>query len=289
MFLTIFTPTYNRAYCLGNLYDSLVGQEDKDFEWVIVDDGSTDGTETLVKSWIGENRIDIKYFKQPNAGKHSAINRGVKAACGDFFFIVDSDDRLAGDAVRNIKVFAMQIADRDDFAGVSGLRIHSDTTKISQGINRSVIDGTSLDFRYRYNIKGDLAEVFKTKVMRRYPFPEFKHERFVPEALVWNRIAHDGLKLRLFDKGIYICEYLADGLTAGIIRVRMNSPIASTTYYAELIQLDIPYTSKIKAAINYWRFYRRNTSGIKRISVRWMWLRPMGYLFHLLDLRQNKK
>lgn len=85
MYLTIFTPTYNRAYILKNLYDSLCEQTSKDFEWLIVDDGSSDNTEDLIRSFINEGRILIRYFKQANAGKHIAINNGIRNAAGDLF------------------------------------------------------------------------------------------------------------------------------------------------------------------------------------------------------------
>ena len=118
MFLTIFTPTYNRAYILPNLYESLVNQTSKDFEWVIVDDGSTDETESIVKKWIAESRICIKYIKQENQGKHIAINTGTEHADGELFFIVDSDDSLKNHAVSTISEFWMSNNDHDSAAAL---------------------------------------------------------------------------------------------------------------------------------------------------------------------------
>ena len=100
--ITIFTPTYNRAYTLKKLYDSIVVQDYSAIEWIIVDDGSSDSTKELVTSFIEENKIDIKYFYQENSGKHIAINRGVEEAQGELFFIVDSDDYLTKDALNII-------------------------------------------------------------------------------------------------------------------------------------------------------------------------------------------
>ena len=97
--VTIFTPTYNRAYIIGKLYGSLLEQTDRNFEWLIVDDGSTDNTRELIGSFIREDRISIRYFRQENGGKHRAINRGVREAAGELFFIVDSDDQLTPEAV----------------------------------------------------------------------------------------------------------------------------------------------------------------------------------------------
>ena len=93
--ITVFTPTYNRAHLLPNLYQSLLQQKAENFEWLVVDDGSTDGTEELVNQWIEEAAFTIRYFKKENGGKHTAINKGVQLAEGDLFFIIDSDDVLA--------------------------------------------------------------------------------------------------------------------------------------------------------------------------------------------------
>jgi glycosyltransferase involved in cell wall biosynthesis len=102
--ITIFTPTYNRAYSLRRLYDSLCKQTSNDFEWLVVDDGSTDDTENLINSFIADGKVDIRYFKQANGGKHRAINFGVREARGELFFIVDSDDQVTPDAVEWIEI-----------------------------------------------------------------------------------------------------------------------------------------------------------------------------------------
>ena len=100
--ITVFTPTYNRAYIIENLYKSLQRQTFKDFEWLVIDDGSTDNTEELFASWTNEISFPVRYIKQQNGGKHRAINRGVKEANGELFFIVDCDDYLREDAVETI-------------------------------------------------------------------------------------------------------------------------------------------------------------------------------------------
>ena len=107
--ITVFTPTYNRAYCLGNLFNSLCSQTYTDFEWLIVDDGSTDNTKSLVEGFCCNSNINIRYVYQKNGGKHRAINRGVAEARGELFFIVDSDDTLPGDSLETISVYAQGI------------------------------------------------------------------------------------------------------------------------------------------------------------------------------------
>jgi len=285
--ITVFTPTYNRAYIIGQLYRSLCEQTSNDFEWLIVDDGSTDSTETTIRSFIEEDKIAIRYIKQPNGGKHRAINRGVNKAAGELFFIVDSDDHLAADAIEKLSVHYDKIASDKNFAGISGVRIDKSGKRIGGEFPFESIDCTALDIRLKYGIKGDLAEAYKTDVLKRNPFPTFDGEKFCPEALVWNRIAADGLKLRYTAEPIYICEYIADGLTAKITRIRMESPKASLLHYAELYGYDIPFLAKIKAAVNFWRFAPcgkgRFSDLVKQIGRSTIPLLPTGYLFHLKD------
>ena len=133
--ITVFTPTFNRAYCLSSLYKSLCKQVNKNFEWLIVDDGSTDNTELLIKSFMNESEINITYFKQENGGKHRAINKGVSLAKGELFFIVDSDDYLSDNALERVIFHYSNIKDNPLFAGVSGMRYSVDGLKIGKKSN----------------------------------------------------------------------------------------------------------------------------------------------------------
>ncbi|MBD5355801.1 MAG: glycosyltransferase family 2 protein [Bacteroides sp.] len=251
--VTIFTPTYNRGYTLKRLYDSLCVQTDKNFEWIIVDDGSIDDTSVRVKEFISENKINIRYFAQLNGGKHRAINHGVKEAVGELFFIVDSDDCLPHDAIETIKREYDTIKGDIKFAGISGLKAYFNGAKVGGEEKWSTIDCNSLDLRYRHKVRGDMAEVMRTDVFREFPFPEIDGEKFCPEALIWNRIATKYLIHHFYNK-IYLCEYLPDGLTAKIARLRYDSPKVSMLYYSELFNSKIPLKHKIKASINFWRF-----------------------------------
>lgn len=288
MMVTICTPTYNRGYILGNLYDSLVMQSNKMFEWLIIDDGSSDDTDRLASSFIAEHIISIRYIKQLNQGKHVAINRGVSEARGELFFIVDSDDYLSTDAIERILFHYDSVMLDDSFAGVSGIRTDFDGKRIGGGLHWQILDCSPLDLRLKYHVKGDMAEVFKTDVLKKYPFPTFDGEKFCPEALVWNRISLK-YKLRYVNDPIYRCEYRPDGLTAKIVRLRMNNPQASLLYYSELYQMNISFLQKVKAAINYWRFsFSSHLSffvHLKQIGFLSLFMYPIGLLFHLRDLR----
>lgn len=284
MLLTIFTPVYNRAYCLHKLYKSLCHQSCKDFEWIIVDDGSTDNIDEVVNGFIKDNQVKIKYYKQKNGGKHTAINFGVKRAEGEMFYIVDSDDYIPEDAVQFIIKNSLEILDNDSFVGISGCDMTVEGVKLSN--MRKPIVATSLDVRFKHNIVGDLAEVFKTSVLAKYPFPEIPGERFCPEALVWNRMATDGLLIKYYPQILKIIEYMPDGLTAGIVKARMRSSIASMMCYSELNKLNVPFMQKLKAAINYWRFRFCMVNGVEKpiLSWYWNWTAIVGLIMHIKDI-----
>lgn len=284
--VTIFTPTYNRGYTLPQLYGSLIKQTIQDFEWIIVDDGSTDDTENVVRQFINEKVLKIEYYKVNNGGKHSAINVGVEKAKAPLFLIVDSDDWLASNAIERILYHYSYIKHDETFAGVVGLRAFGNGQRIGGEINFGILDCSYLELRYVRQIKGDMVEVFKTDILRQYAFPVFQGEKFCPEALVWNRIGCT-YKMRHFYEKIGFCEYLADGLTAKITRLRMKSPEASLLYYSELYRMPVPFWQKIKAAINYWRFSynskRNYLSKLSQIGWETLGLSPLGYILYIKD------
>lgn len=215
--ITIFTATYNREKLLYRLYESLKMQTVKGFEWLIIDDDSTDNTNYVVNKWINKkNDFSIRYIKQTHGGKHRALNRGFVEANGEYFFIVDSDDYLTNNAIELINSWINNIeSSNEKLAGVSGLIAYKNGI-INGGIplvnNNGWIDA-DCKTRRKYNLEGDKAEVFKTKLLRKHPFPEFDNEFFITDSVCWNAIYLEGYKIRWFNKVIYIAEYLEDGLT----------------------------------------------------------------------------
>lgn len=288
MIITVFTPTYNRAKLLPRLFESLCAQTCTDLEWLIVDDGSTDNTEEVVGNFIKDHKqsFPIQYIRKENGGKHSAINLGAKEAKGELFLIADSDDKLPGNAIADIAKVYETIKGDSSYAGVCGLDEDFNGKIIGNGLPQDIIDASSLDIRYRFGVTGDLKEVFRTKVMREFTFPETKGERFCPEALVWNRIAGK-YKLRFFNKAVYSVEYQQGGLTANIVRIRMNSPMASMMTYAEMTEYpSVPLMQKMRAATNYWRFRFCATdkkAPMPQLAAKWFWTKPIGWLMHKKD------
>lgn len=256
-YVTVFTPAYNRAAYLGLLYESLCKQDFADFEWVVVDDGSTDDTRETVARFVVEGEIAVHYHHQENAGKHVAINKGVELAQGELFFIVDSDDTLTAHALSTIAQqwqTVLELPDAARFAGVCGLRIHQDGTVIGGNVDYDTLDVSTIDYRFKFGYQGDRAEVIRTDVMRQYPYPQLAGERFCADAVVWNRIGKSYL-LRYFNQGIYVCEYLDGGITDTSVRLRRASPKGAGLYYAEMADLPgLTAFQRLKAVVNFWRF-----------------------------------
>ncbi len=221
--ITVFTPTYNRAYIIGNLYESLCRQSFKHFEWLIVDDGSSDNTEELVNQWIKDDPgFIIRYYKQKNGGKCRAINYGLDLSKGELFFTVDSDDYLTDDALEKVTEWEARLPKDQNYCGVSG-SIGTDSRSPSGTLfENGYFDGTLLD---RYGVvTGERAIVLYTDVHRRYKYPVFSDEKFMTEAVVWNRMAHDGFKIRFYNDVIWIYEYRDDGLTKAGNRLFYDNP-----------------------------------------------------------------
>jgi len=215
--LSIITPTYNRGYILESLYTSLCSQTSKAFEWIVVDDGSTDNTEALVRAWTEENKLfSIKYIKRKNGGKHRALNTAIPMADYEYVYVNDSDDPMVSCAVERIYEWIAMIDGDKSFAGVAGLRGTPDGGIVGQyPIGKKFVDATQLE-RKKYKLTGDKAEVFRKDILLAYPFPEFQNETFLTESAVGFQIAADGYKMRWFGEIICICEYLEDGLTRNI-------------------------------------------------------------------------
>jgi len=180
--ITVFTPTYNRAYIIENLYRSIQRQTYRDFEWVVVDDGSSDGTEELFRKWQAErNDFPIRYVKQENGGKCRAINRGMTEARGELFFNIDSDDYLTDDALEKIARWEAELPKDSNFCGFSANLGFSPTETPNTLFEQGFLDGNAFD---RYGAaNGERAMIFYTDIMRKYPYPEFPGEKFMTEAV----------------------------------------------------------------------------------------------------------
>lgn len=249
--VTVFTPTYNRGYLIHNLYESLKKQSVKDFEWLVVDDGSTDNTKELFEKWMAaDNSFTIRYYYKSNGGKHTAINKGLELAEGVLFFTVDSDDYLTDDAIEKVIRWENELPKDKKYCGIAGnlgTAIDETPNKI---FDTDFIDGTALN---RYDLAdGERAMVFYTDIHRNYLYPVFENERFMTEAVTWNRMANDGYMIRFFNDIIWIYEYMSDGLTKAGSSVFLNNPMGYGLWLKEKAAFEkVSLVKKLKLIYTY--------------------------------------
>jgi glycosyltransferase involved in cell wall biosynthesis len=260
MKITVFTPTYNRGYIIYKLYESLRRQKFYDFEWLVIDDGSTDNTKELFQAWTSgdNNNFPVFYTYTENGGKHRAINKGVKTARGELFFIVDSDDYLTDNALEKVSAWFETIRNDDSFCGIAGLKGYTEEKMIGTSFQGESLSCTSLE-RKKNNIVGDKAEVFRTEILRKYPFPEFNSEKFITENAVWYKIAKDGYNIKWYNEIIYIANYLDDGLTKNISKHLLSSPKGDMYTTKLILSLkEISWKEKASSIFQSYRIAKAN-------------------------------
>ena len=293
-FFTIFTPTYNRAYTLSILYNSLKNQTCKDFEWLIVDDGSTDNTCELVREYIKEEKkFPINYYKKENGGKPRAINYGIKLAKGKYFLMIDSDDYLVDNAFAYMKNWCKEIDKDERFVGVGAARGYEKNVYI-KGVEPLVnkngyIDATNLQ-RERYNLDADMTEAYKTNIFKKYPMAEWSGENFAPEQIALNEIALAGYKLRWHKDIICICKYLPDGLTKGSFELERKNPMGYAMMYNHMLKYPDSLKNKYHAACQHiaLSLYGKHPKYIWKSNKLWLTILalPIGVV---LSVRRKKQ
>lgn len=249
--VTVFTPTYNRAYIIENLYNSLKRQSSFDFEWLVVDDGSNDNTEKLFSKWVeNENSFKIRYYRKENGGKHTAINKGLELADGKLFFTVDSDDYLTDDAIEKIISWEAELPKDKKYCGLAGNLGTAQNVTPNTLFESEYIDGNALN-RYQ-QVDGERALVFYTDIHRKYMYPIFENEKFMTEAVAWNRMANDGYLIRFYNDIIWIYEYMADGLTKAGKSVFVNNPMGYGLWLKEKARFEHKsFLQKLKSIYIY--------------------------------------
>ena len=244
--LTIHTATYNRAYILERAYRSLQRQTCFDFEWLITDDGSTDGTREMIDEWQNEdNNFEIRYIQLQHGGLIRALNRAIEEANGRYIFRLDSDDALSPDAIKTLVEKSAEIDEKSEYVGIgfvityeNGMPIKGSWPVVSE---RGYVDCTNLE-RKKYNLDADMREAYKVDIVKKYPYPVWEGEMFAPEQLQLDKLAMDGYKLRWYNIGIYVCDYLEDGLTKGNWDLLRNNKMG----YAMLSNQRLLYSKSFK-------------------------------------------
>lgn len=247
--LTIITPTYNREKLLNKLYGSLEKQTSHDFEWLIVDDGSRDGTKESVKKMQDNATIDIKYIYKENGGKHTAINVGVKQAKGEIITIIDSDDTLLPDAVETINDDWLKYKDNKKLAGLSYKR--KLINPIAPETKNDTVEGIHNPIEIANDgIQQDRAFVYRRDVWIEFPFPEIKGENFIREACFFYDVARKYDTLYI-NKEIRVTEYMNDGLTYNIFKKEITNPKGEMINHEKMLSNDFKLSIRLREAIVY--------------------------------------
>ena len=226
--LTIFTPTYNRAYILPKLYESLCNEQCHDFIWLVVDDGSTDNTQELFEQWEKENTIEIHYFKKENGGKMRAHNFGAKVCKTPLFFCIDSDDQLTAGAIEKIISYYDEIKNDDSVCGFIAKK-RMDICNFSKTIPSNSF--LSLSGLYDSGFTGETSLVFKTDILRKFPFLEVEGEKFSTEAYAYMQMDQKYV-YKLKDEYWTDCMYQPDGYSMNGVNLYFSSPIGWRKYFS---------------------------------------------------------
>jgi glycosyltransferases involved in cell wall biogenesis len=251
MMITVLTPTFNRGGGLQSLWDSLQKQTVKDFEWLVVDDGSTDGTKNLITKLQEKSDFPIRYIYKSNGGKHTALNVGIQTIRSELTFIVDSDDCVTDDAVESILKIHKKYRSQNNICGYAFLRAFPDGKVNGKKFDVNEKIGSYIDVRVNGNDTGaDKAEVFKTQCLKEFPFPEYPNEKFLGEDLVWVRMARKYEMVHI-NKAIYVGNYLEDGLTNNRRKHNIASPVGCMHRAEEFMESDLKTRYRIKGGLQY--------------------------------------
>lgn len=250
--ITIFTATYNRGYIIENLYRSLQRQTVFDFEWLVINDGSTDDTDNLFHEWLmEENPFPIRYFKQENSGLIAGLNKGITLAEGEYLAKIDSDDYISDDCIEFFLKGIESVKGNSAVYAVGGMRGTEDGDPMKGKNEWPKIDSKIgyLDLydyeRGNFNLDADMCEAWKVEILRQFPFPKFEGESFAPEEIVFNQIALCGNKIRWFEKIICICKYQDDGLTKNELSLQKNNPLGFSMMWKSKLNLKSNLKQKI--------------------------------------------
>lgn len=300
---TILTPTFNRAHTLERAYQSLVAQDCPDFEWLVVDDGSTDETAGIVATWQASAPFPIRYVHQPNGHKKVALNTGFKAARGDFTIVLDSDDALTPGA---LTVFAKAWDDiptnqRHHFSGIRALCVSSNGEIIGERFPNAPLDASANDLLYRYRIHGEKLSCDRTDLLRLFPFPE-DVKGLVPEQVLWSKLSRE-YKCRCVNEIVRVYYDTSDSLSRKLASASYRNDLEGLAYsYSFVLDHDCGWffvnpKILIKVSANRRRFlchlqrkgfekrYQLTTVGGRLIAITFGWI---GHLLYWRDVAKQR-
>ena len=293
--ITIFTPTYNRRNLLGRLYESLKAQTNKNFIWLVVDDGSSDNTEEVINEYKKEKVVDIQYFYKENGGKHSAIDFAHENCKTPYIACVDSDDYLTENAIEELEELIKEVDDKDDCVGIVMRRANIDLKPFSDKWPEK--DGWLYfnELANKYDYTKDTFLIFKTEIVRKFHFPKVEGERFVTEKVLYNQFMFD-YEMYASSKLIYIGEYQEGGYTAGALKLLFKNPksclyaFKSDSYYFTKYKINLNETILAWGRFYVWRRLNKFKNLYKEEFKIKSFKKFLGWMFSLvLYFRYKKK
>ncbi|RDI45708.1 glycosyltransferase family 2 protein [Falsibacillus pallidus] len=248
--LTVFTPTFNRAYTLHQCYESLIRQTCKDFIWLIIDDGSTDNTHSLVEKWIKEKKITIRYVYQQNQGMHGAHNKAYELIESELNVCIDSDDFMPDDAVEKILSFWKKYGGAH-VAGIVGLDADRQGNVIGTLMPEEVKESTLINLYGKHKVKGDKKLVYRTELMKETPpYPIFPGEKYCPLSYKYILIDQK-FPLLILNEVLCTVEYLPDGSSLNMISQYKKNPRGFSFFRKEAMKYSPTYKDRFRESIHY--------------------------------------
>jgi glycosyltransferase involved in cell wall biosynthesis len=289
--LTVFTPTYNRAYCLHVCYESLKRQTSKDFVWLIIDDGSTDDTRELVNGWVEEGVLEIRYHYQSNQGMHGAHNTAYELIDTELNVCIDSDDYMPDQAVERILAFWREHGS-EQVSGIVGLDSDTQGNIIGTPMPEGLRTSTLFHLYQEHGVTGDKKLVYRTELTKKYPYPLFDGERYVGLAYKYFKL-DEHYELLLMNEVLCCVEYLPDGSSLNMFKQYRRNPKGFAFYRKELMKLSfagaaftfrqaIHYVSS-SLLMNNSRFLQETPSKLLTVAAT-----PLGWLLYLYIVRKTR-
>jgi glycosyltransferase involved in cell wall biosynthesis len=298
---TVFTPTYNRARTLQRVYASLQRQTLRNFEWLVIDDGSTDNTRALIAQWEAESNFPIRYIFQENRGKPAAFNHGVQEARGELFLTLDSDDECVPEALERLKHHwdAIPPQDKTKFSAVTVLCKDQNGNLVGNKFPRDIFDSDTIEVTFKYRVTGEKWGFQRTDVLKQFPFPSVPNAKFISESVVWfalsrkykTRFVNEALRIYHVDDGAgdhlstlspavlsgraYLHRFVLNELIDWLFRTPRSVFRSAINFSRYSFGLGIPSSSQLKEL----------RSATARLVV--AALMPLGFFMSLRDKRSR--
>lgn len=291
MKFSIFTPTYNRIKLLEKLYKYLLAENYLDMEWIVIDDGSDDGTNIFMEKIIKNESFQIKYIFQENCGKYMAFNRAIDEAQGEYFICIDSDDLYVRDAFVKLERYADLLKEHQ--AGLCFLSAHMNSPNeiIGEIFPSDLYESNLIDIVYKHHVYGDKGILHRTNILKKYRFPIIPSEKFVTETVLYAQISKDYTYL-LINEVFELKDYQKNGLSNNYRNLMNCNPRGSFINYSMIDKFDIQGKEKIKNTIGLISMtFLLKSSWSQNFSqcnhkVSYLMLTPLGYLYFLCVLRK---